>query len=88
MSFRGAEAKRKQNPESITKDWGAWIPGARPSAFGPTASPWNDADIGPSRDDVWGQLVLNIRDAVAQLELALLEPLDLELIGAGGVLEG
>src|SRR5450755_4884778 len=36
-----------------------------------------------SRDDVGGQLVLDEADAVAQHQLALLEPLDLENVRAG-----
>ena len=41
-----------------------------------------------SRDDVRGELVLDEGDAVAQNELALLEALDLQDVGAGHGLEG
>jgi hypothetical protein len=37
--------------------------------------------------DVGGELVLDIRDAVPQLELAFLEALNLELVGTGSVLQ-
>ena len=41
-----------------------------------------------SRDDVRRELVLDERDAVAQVKLALLEALDLQDIRAGRVLQG
>jgi hypothetical protein len=41
----------------------------------------------PSGNDVRGKLVFDVRDAVTQVKLALLEPLDLELVGPGGVLQ-
>jgi len=37
--------------------------------------------------DVGGELVLDIRDTVPQLELAFLEALNLELVGTGSVLQ-
>ena len=37
--------------------------------------------------DGGGELVLDIRDSVPQLELAFLEPLHLELVGTGSVLQ-
>jgi hypothetical protein len=40
-----------------------------------------------SRDNVRGELILDVGDAVTQVELALLEPLNLELVGTGGVLQ-
>src|SRR5262249_23631886 len=40
------------------------------------------------RNNVRCQLVLDIGDAVAQVELALLEPLDLQLVRAWRVLQG
>jgi hypothetical protein len=39
------------------------------------------------RNDVRRKLILDIRDTVAQVELALLEPLDLQLVRAGRVLQ-
>ena len=50
-------------------------------------APRND-DAARSGDNVRGQLVLDVGDAIAELKLALLEPLDLQLVGAGGVLQG
>src|SRR5262249_40853734 len=42
---------------------------------------------GPSGDDVGGQLVLDVRDTVAEHELALLQSLDLEDVGSRGALQ-
>ena len=39
------------------------------------------------RNDVRGELVLDVGDAVAQIELALLEPLDLQHVGAVRLLQ-
>ena len=41
-----------------------------------------------SRDDVRRELVLEPRDLVAQQELALLQPLQLQLVGLAGVSQG
>jgi len=43
---------------------------------------------GTSRNDVRGELILDVGDAVAQMQLAFFEPLDLQLIRAAGVLQG
>ena len=43
---------------------------------------------GASRNDIWRKLVLDEGNAVAQVELALLEPLHLQHVGAGGALQG
>jgi hypothetical protein len=37
----------------------------------------------PSSDDVGGELVFDLDDAVPQMQLALLQPLDLEEVGSG-----
>src|SRR5256885_13294577 len=42
----------------------------------------------PSGDDVRRELILDVGNTIAQLELALLQALDLKLVGAGGVLQG
>ncbi len=39
----------------------------------------------PSRDDIRRQRVLELRQSVTQLELALFQPLQLQLIGLSGV---
>jgi hypothetical protein len=41
-----------------------------------------------SRNNIRGELVFDVGNAVAQVKLALLEALNLELIGAGAVLQG
>ena len=41
----------------------------------------------PSRDDIGRELVLDEGDAVAQLELAFLQALDLQLVGAGRIVQ-
>jgi hypothetical protein len=42
----------------------------------------------PSGNNVRGELIFDVGDAVAQVKLAFLEPLNLKLIGARGVLQG
>jgi len=43
---------------------------------------------GRSGDDVGGQLVLDEGDAIAELQFSLFQALNLQYVGAGGVLQG
>jgi len=43
---------------------------------------------GASSNNVGGELVLDMGNAVAQVELALLEPLNLQQVGPRGMLQG
>ena len=49
----------------------------RPRVGATTGSP-------PSGDDIRGQRIFELRQSVAQQQLALLEPLQLELVGLAG----
>ena len=56
---------------------------------------WPDEDIArvrpaqarPSRNDIGRELVLDKGDAVAQIQLALFQALDLQLVGARGIVQ-
>src|ERR1700682_3318876 len=84
---RGSTSSISWPPAAAPRTWRS-SRRRRPSAGArSSATPGSCRSRVGSRNNVGRQLVLDVGNAVAQIELALLEPLDLQQVGAGRMLQ-